>query len=292
MQRSLAVRPPAWLRTVSAVMRRIGPFRGRVRITNRIQERLAGRGWSDLVVVNGYQMLVLLDDLIGRSTYVDGVWERANTAAAVRLLAPGGHVFDIGANAGYFALLFASRVGADGEVVAFEPVRETADRLRANLTRNPAIAPRVRLMECAVSSVAGTVEMAVDRSGNTGASHVLASGAGTTTGEGRTTVVCRTADEVWEELGQPGIDLVKIDIEGHELFALRGMSRVLNASPKVSVLIEVRDRALRETGGSRDAVFALMQQHGFNAFDFAEGNFVRNDEPRDGELIVFSKRSL
>lgn len=273
-------------------MRRIGPFRGRVRITHRIQERLAGRGWSDIMMVNGYQMLVLLDDLIGRSMYVDGVWERANTAAAVRLLTPGGHVLDIGANAGYFTLLFASLVGPDGEVVAFEPVRETADRLRANLARNPALATRVRVKECAVSSVAGTVEMAVDRMGNTGASHVLASGAGTTPGEAWTTVVSRTADEVWEELGRPGIDLVKIDIEGHELFALRGMSRVLSASPRVTVLIEVRDRALRETGGSRDAVFALMQQHGFSSFDFTAGHFVRNDEARDGELIVFSKRSL
>jgi hypothetical protein len=41
-------------------------------------------------------------------------------------------------------------------------------------------------------------------------------------------------------------------------------------------------------------VFSLMFAHGFRSYDYSRATrlFTRNDEPRDGELIVFSKRAL
>lgn len=291
-------RPPKWLQMAAWLMSRTPPFRGRWRLTSLLHLRLAGQGWSATTRVNGYAMRLLLDDLIGRSTYVDGVWERENSEVAEKLLRPGARVFDVGANAGYFSLLFASLVGETGRVFAFEPVRSTADRWRANFALNPSLQSQTTLFEIALSDTAGMIEMEIEGVRNTGASHVMrANDAGATldsTDASRSSAMARPGDEVWAELGRPDLDLVKLDIEGHELFALRGMSSLLRGSANLSVLIEVRDHALRAAGGSRDEVFRLMFDQGFHSYDYSPttGSFTRNDASRDGELIVFSKRTL
>ena len=290
--------PPRWLRLASGLMSRTPPFRGRWRLASFLHSRLAGRRWAVTTRVNGYAMRLLLDDLIGRSTYIDGIWERENTEVAEKLLRPGARVFDVGANAGYFSLLFASLAGPTGQVFAFEPVRSTADRWRANIALSPSLQPQTTLFEIALSDTAGTIEMEIDGAGNTGASHVVRADEAGATGysahASRSSAVGRTGDEVWAELGRPDLDLVKMDIEGHELFALRGMPSLLSESAQLSVLIEVRDHALRAAGGSREDVFALMFGHGFKSYDYSRAtrSFTRNDRPRDGELVVFSKRAL
>jgi len=58
---------------------------------------------------------------------VRGALERPVQEAFRRLLAPGMTVWDVGANLGFFALVAARCVGPAGRVVAFEPVRASAD---------------------------------------------------------------------------------------------------------------------------------------------------------------------
>lgn len=238
-------------------------------------------------------MNLLLDDLIGRSTYLDGTWEGVNTEAAKVLVQQGNNVFDVGANAGYFSLLFASLVGDSGKVYAFEPLARTAMRLRENLALNAGLEPRVRVFESALSDVEGDVNLDSEGDSNTGATRVV-SIAAHAPGSPSAGVPCRTADSVWVELGSPNVELVKIDIEGHEIFALKGMRMMLSEQRGVTLLIEVRDAALKESGSSRAELFSLMESHGLASYDYnaPTATFARNNTPRDGELIVFSKRVL
>src|SRR3954463_15116666 len=55
-----------------------------------------------------------------------------------RTVEPGPGGADVGANAGFFTLLAARRVGAEGAVYAFEPDSRNVRRLRANLARHGA----------------------------------------------------------------------------------------------------------------------------------------------------------
>jgi FkbM family methyltransferase len=291
--------PPAWLRLAGSALRRIPRFRGRARFVELPLHRYAtNRGWGAAVEVNGYALAVSLDDLIGRSIYLEGSWEHENTAAVRRLLRPGDGVLDVGANIGYFSLLFSRLVGPAGRVRAFEPVPGTAALLRQNLARNPALAARVQVYEVALSDREGEVRMAVSGGPNRGASHVVAapidSPGRAAAGVVETRVIrSRTADSVWEEEGRPRVDLVKLDIEGHELHALKGMGAILDASPDVRVLVEVHDPFLRAAGGSAAELYALMASHGLAAYEFAPGAgaFRRFDEVREGSLVVFSRRA-
>jgi FkbM family methyltransferase len=291
------MRPPLHMRSAAAAFRVVPPLRGRGRVEMLLHRMLLDRHLTDVVTVNGYDVEVSLDDLIGRSIYLNGVWEPNSTAAIRELVRPGMTVFDVGANTGYYALLFSKLTGASGKVHAFEPVPSTLAVLRRNLARNQA--SNVDVIDVALSDHEGEVAINVATERNLGASHVVAEDAHDRGREyagvaDTIRIRCRTTDAVWRELGRPAVDLVKIDIEGHELHAIRGMTEMLSSSPNVTVLVEVRDTFLKAAGGSGDELFGLLANAGLHSydFDFKTRGFRRNDATRSGELVVFSKRAL
>src|SRR5947208_1901642 len=78
---------------------------------------------SDLVWARsvGGEVLVPLDDLVGRALYFFGDLDPKLTWVIRRLLEPGDIALDIGANLGFLSLFMAKIVGAHGAVHAFEP---------------------------------------------------------------------------------------------------------------------------------------------------------------------------
>ena len=65
-----------------------------------------------------------------------GTYDRVETELIQAILAPGDTVLDVGANFGWYTLLFASKVGASGAVHSFEPVPPTFQSLRSNCDIN------------------------------------------------------------------------------------------------------------------------------------------------------------
>ncbi len=153
---------------------------------------------------------------------------RRNPAPHItRLLAGGGRtMIDIGANAGFHALCAASTFST---VHAFEPVPQTAARLAANIARSE-LASRVRLHEVALSDREGTVSMRVE-AGHCGANRID-SAAGT---EG-VAVPMTTLDAEARRSGIEAVDLIKIDVEGHERSVIAGGRELLERDrPRIVV---------------------------------------------------------
>ena len=71
-----------------------------------------------------------LGDWLGSHVFATGEYEPSTSNVACEVIKPGMTVVDVGANVGYFTLLFASLVGSRGQVYAFEPLR-VARHLRA-----------------------------------------------------------------------------------------------------------------------------------------------------------------
>jgi FkbM family methyltransferase len=116
-------------------------------------------------------------------------------------------VFDVGAHAGYFTLLFSRAVGPSGTVFAFEPDPSNLARLHRNLALN--VSTNVRVIPSAVT----------DRKGK--AQFVANASMGHVSDEGKLSVsTCRLDDF-------PPPDLVKMDIEGSENLALSGAENIL-----------------------------------------------------------------
>ncbi|TDV48696.1 FkbM family methyltransferase [Actinophytocola oryzae] len=140
------------------------------------------------------------------------------------LVLPGMTVFDVGANLGYCASLFADRVGPAGLVVALEPEPVMADLLDRNMRSNGHEC--VRVVRAAAGGAPGTT--ALWRSGTNLACHstnVDLVPAVT----GRVEVSVTTVDDLAGQWGAP--DVVKIDVEGWEWSVLCGMRATLRRHP-------------------------------------------------------------
>ncbi|MFO7528755.1 MAG: FkbM family methyltransferase [Marinobacter sp.] len=75
------------------------------------------------------------------------------------IIPAGAKVVDIGANVGYYTLLFSSLVGSKGRVIAFEPIPETFDLLSNNVTASAA--QNVTLINGAVSTDTQEVDFTI-----------------------------------------------------------------------------------------------------------------------------------
>ena len=153
-----------------------------------------------------------------------GLYE-VELAGHIRALCePGSACFDLGSASGFYALVFAQR-GAD-RVIAIEADPETCERLRRNVAANPRLAPRIEVSEARIGMETSPEAGSVSIDG-------LAYGRG-------------------------GVvpDLVKMDVEGNEVAALRGAGRLLSER-KPHVVVETHSEDL--DAGCR----WLLEDHGY-----------------------------
>lgn len=156
-----------------------------------------------------------------------------------QLLGPGQIVLDIGANIGYYTLLFSRLVGPSGNVHAFEPDPSNCAILRRNLADNQC--HNVTVHEVSVGSKNATVSLhrSVDNAGMHRAyKSVCCSG-------DAIDVQSVALDQVFRN--ESDIDFIKLDIEGCEYFALEGMDRIIRENSP-TILLEFSPFALAEAG--------------------------------------------
>jgi FkbM family methyltransferase len=242
--------------------------------------RLVVRGEVD----GGLHLYVdLADTAIGRGI-LEGRYEPEERAWLVEQAKPGDVVLDLGANIGYFTVLLAARVGAEGRVVAYEPLASNADLLARSVRENGFDA-RVVLRRAAVGEAAGQLELAFvpeDRATNSGGAFLLAPGTSPPLGHqtSRVPVVALDAEDL------PGrVALLKIDVEGAEPQALRGARRLLERD-RPKVLAEINTTALRRAGGGPDDAVGFMRGIGYDAFRLQDG--LHPIETVAGERRAFS----
>ena len=200
--------------------------------------------------------------------------ERETRQLLQRLAKPGMVALDVGAHVGYYARLLAERVGEGGRVIAFEPHPRTYELLRRNLRQ----LPNVRALQLAASESAGNAQLydylMMSASGSLHFDEALADRQQASVGADdlaprletgfemqRYGVKTAAIDDCLDQLGIGRVDLVKMDIEGAELAALRGMKRTIAASPGLALVMEYNPGALaafgHEPARALDEVMAL-----------------------------------
>jgi FkbM family methyltransferase len=157
---------------------------------------------------------------------------------------PGDVVIDAGANVGFFSLKRAVSVGPAGRVYSFEPNPTAYEHLVRNVDGN-----RLRQVRCfckALSDVEGTVGFSATVRGSSCGRIVHDSDA--------VSVQATTLDLLVEREGLDRIDLLKMDVEGHEPDVVRGgLGRALS----------ITRRVVMESHRTRAAVWELLEPLGF-----------------------------
>ena len=207
-------------------------------------------------------------------------WFEDEIRFARRFLRPGMAAVDLGASFGIYTMAMAEAVGAQGKVWAFEPTPQTADFLQQTIDVNRAA--QVHLSRSAVSDRQGEVQLCVE------ADSELNSIArpGESFGE-MLSIPAHTLDQLSLEHGWRNVDLVKIDVEGHELEAVTGGTSFFTAaSPLVIFEIKRRERSDIRT-------LAPFRAMGYQFFYFVPGLTLLApflaDQPADmDQLILFA----
>lgn len=154
-------------------------------------------------------------------SYARGAYEPHVQAALWTRLAPGGVALDVGGFLGCHGLVMAKRVGREGQVHVFEPVPLHAARLRRTAALNPALG--ISIVEAAVGAADGVAALHPQR--NPAMTFVTA---GETGGRRPEAEMIRLDSWVSGLPELPPVDLIKIDVEGHELAVLRGARRLID----------------------------------------------------------------
>lgn len=197
------------------------------------------------------------DTDISTPIYVWQEWEPASSAIWLALLGTGQTVVDVGANKGWFSLLAARRVGPGGRVVSYEPLPRNWQDVEATAAANRHQHWKVRPV--AASDHQGTAQLSSPRdAGGTGWGTLeTRSQAGMESIE----VEVVTLAQDLAAMGIERVDLLKMDIEGHELAAMRGLLPLLVEQKVGSLLVEVHGNSLKEQGMRE--LFSLMSECGY-----------------------------
>jgi FkbM family methyltransferase len=156
------------------------------------------------------------------------------------LVRPGDRCVDVGANIGLHTVRLAKLTGGQGEVIAVEPDPELAGRASRNIALNHL--PRARVINAAASDRGGEAPLYRPDAADTNRGrasllrHTYLTGAAAT-------VPMMTVDEI---SGGP-VDLIKIDVEGHEAAVVRGAAATI-ARDTPSVIFEYAPELLDDPG--------------------------------------------
>ena len=140
-----------------------------------------------------------------------------------RWVRPGMTVYDVGANKGQMALLFANLVGPTGRVVAFEPAPAEFASLVRNLDLNGL--GHVRPVQVAAADAEGELAFSYAPDYPTQGKLVNVELTYTPLSEDTITVRACCLDDTLDD--EPPPDVVKIDVEGAAAAVLRGAARIL-----------------------------------------------------------------
>jgi len=201
-------------------------------------------------------------DNIGRAIWRTGVYDLALTESILRLADPGEVAVDVGANIGAMTAAMGTAVGEGGRVSSFEPLPEVFDELNDNVARWSRTLgwTHVRTVSSALSNREGAARLQVPTgfAANRGTASLGTPGEG----HGAVTVPVTTLDAAME--GVERVDVLKIDVEGHELQVLEGARRLLEDG-------RIRDILFEEHAPYPSPVTDLLSSYGYEVRSLRKG---------------------
>ncbi len=189
------------------------------------------------------------------------------------LLKPTDIVWDIGASIGLFSVHSAAHASA---VVAFEPDPATRKRCHANAILNH-VDTKIRIESCALGDNIGEFELHTDGlNGNAPSLKPLRRHSNVVK------IPVKTIDSLILN-GLPAPTVMKIDIEGAELIALRGASNLLTSpsAPRL-IFVEVHPVFLKDYEANPNDVLGLLRSAGY---------YLTAVNPEHDQLLVVATKN-
>jgi FkbM family methyltransferase len=200
------------------------------------------------------------------------------SAALDSCVLPGMTVVDVGAHVGLHSLRLSRAVGEAGRVIAVEPSPANASLLRKHLIWNGC--QNVTVIEAAVGKCEDEIEFAFRPDPTDPGS--FANSIAYDIGGDKARIKVTTLDTI---CGDFAPNVIKIDVEGAELLAIRGARNVLSRSSPI-LFVAVHPDAMRALGTSPSELVELLGQFGYAGYRL-DGSLMTEPVFED---IVFEKQ--
>ncbi|MCC6370920.1 MAG: FkbM family methyltransferase [Bacteroidia bacterium] len=170
---------------------------------------------------------------------------------------PGQVILDIGANIGFYAEILSDLSGPKGQVHCFEPDKKNFSYLQKHLANRK----NTFLNNKAVGPKTGTISIYTSKELNV---------------DHRTyqpeefdkeiKIESVSIDDYLSHHSINKVDLIKMDIQGFEMEALKGMHNTLQQNPDVKIISEFWPYGLRTAGSSLSAYYRQLCSYGFSCY--------------------------
>lgn len=221
--------------------------------------------------------------------YTQYTFEPASLYFIRDYLQPGQTVLDVGANVGYFSLLFAQIVGEKGRVIAFEPGEFAYSLLKRNCELNQ--------FDCLETYQAGLGEkdaIVTFNSGKPGMDVYNSLGEichpSADVAKFETTKIQIFRGDQWlMDHHVEYIHFMKLDVEGGEYQVLQGMQKIFEEKKVLRLLIEITYEMSKAFGYAPSDIISLLRSCGYDWFELKPGgNLIplTNNVPQNSGMFV------
>jgi FkbM family methyltransferase len=216
--------------------------------------------WMALTGEDPVQLVRIRDEAFGYADMGDGFlrlividqgFESDFFRIADSLLGNGGVFLDAGANYGLLSFGLAGKHGNSVDFHLFEPNPRLVAAIEKSALRYPAM--RRTINQVAVADREGGVSFFFDNA-QTGASHIAE--------HGPDQVKCMTLDGYIAQKALARVELLKLDVEGYELVALRGAQRALESKAVQAIYFEYFEKWLLRVQPPQE-LFQFLQSMGY-----------------------------
>jgi len=213
---------------------------------------------------DNFYLLLNPTEHIQQQLFWYGYYEKELGDLLKKIVKPGAVFVDLGANIGYFSLLVANN-SPSAKVISFEPVAGLFQNMNDNISLNNI--KNILTVNAAAGEINEEKELFVSAPDNLGMSsfHQPENYSGK---KERVKVVA--IDDWFKISGLPRIDVIKLDIEGSELTALKGMKEVLQKQQPV-LIVEVNPETLSMFNLKPSDIYDYLKQLNFEGFLILEG---------------------
>ncbi len=227
-------------------------------IIKKFLKNIEGNLKTEFAEVQGSKMFLDPGDSLDLS--INGVYGELDTQIIREQIKEGDIVIDVGANIGYYTLIFAQLVGKTGKVFAFEPEPKNFEILKKNIEINnydnvtaeqKIISDKCEKMKLFVSD-SGIVGHRIQKMGNF---------------ENFIEVESVTLDDYMKKLNlDKKVDFIKIDVEGAEPKVLDGAKTILKENVKLKIFTEFNREVIKKYDSDPEDMLLLLTRNNFQFF--------------------------
>ncbi|MDQ6755971.1 MAG: FkbM family methyltransferase [Bacteroidota bacterium] len=203
-------------------------------------------------------------DMIGREIYKTGIYDLAVSELLWRLVEPGNFVIDIGANIGFFTNLCSYRTGKSGKVWAFEPNPSLQTQLKKNGNSNDLLNTTFFQIALSDSTKEGFLVLPDHYNNNNGVAFIG------NDSKSSLKISLKCLDDIISTKDR--IEVLKIDVEGHELAVFTGAQEALQNKCVENIIFE-------DHNPYPSKVILFLQSFGYKIYRIEKGwrNIILKD---------------